>query len=132
MSEEAQGSDLLPTTPTERHPTGEVDEVKLATKNLVDAVQRLAKAKAASAKDLGEDAHENIDRLVQEARVKAGEKLQFVRGSIVNHRLEVQDARAKAEEKLQAVTKEVSSLEDKITKAAKAAWDVLSASNPRN
>jgi ElaB/YqjD/DUF883 family membrane-anchored ribosome-binding protein len=107
MSEEVQGSDLVPTAPAEINPTAEVDEVKLATKNLVDALQRLAKAKAASAKDLGEDAHENIDRLVQEARVKAGEKLQ-------------------------TVTKEVGSLEDKLTKAAKAAWDVLSAPNPKD
>jgi ElaB/YqjD/DUF883 family membrane-anchored ribosome-binding protein len=107
MSEEVQGSDLVPTTPAEGTHTGEVDEVKLATKNLVDAVQRLAKAKAASAKDLGEDAHENIDRFVQEARTKAGEKLQ-------------------------TVTKEVGSLEDKLTKAAKAAWDIISAPNPKD
>jgi argininosuccinate lyase len=132
MTEEVKGSDLVPTAPAEINPTAEVDEVKLATKNLVDALQRLAKAKAAAAKDLSEDAHENIDQLVQEALSKASEKLQAGRGKLISAQLTVQEARTKAGEKLQNVSKDVGSLEDKLTKAARAAWDVLSAPNPKD
>lgn len=107
MSEKVDGSDLVPTEQGNLDSAADVDEVKLATKNLVDALQRLAKAKARVARDLGEDAHENIDRLVQDARTKAGEKLQ-------------------------TVGKEVGGLEDRLTKAAKAAWDVLSSPNPKD
>jgi ElaB/YqjD/DUF883 family membrane-anchored ribosome-binding protein len=94
-----QQSDLVP---VEQQPLADVDEVKQATKNLVDALQRLAKARADSARDLTEDAHANIDQMVQEVRGKAGQKLQ-------------------------TVAKSVEGVEDRLTRAAKAAWEVLSA-----
>jgi chemotaxis regulatin CheY-phosphate phosphatase CheZ len=89
-------ADLLPLD----HDSEEANlgEVKQATKNLVDALQRLAKAKARVARDLSEDAHDNIDRLVQNTRTKANRAIN-----------------------------EVGGLDNRLGRAAKAAWDVLSA-----
>jgi ElaB/YqjD/DUF883 family membrane-anchored ribosome-binding protein len=93
-----QSTELVPV----EQQAADIDEVKQATKNLVDALQRLAQAKAKVAREVTEEAHGNIETLVQEAKGKAGQKLQ-------------------------TVAKGVEGVEDRLTRAAKAAWEVLSA-----
>jgi uncharacterized protein YoxC len=101
----AQSSELVPV----EQQAADIDEVKQATKNLVDALQRLAQAKAKVAREVTEEAHGNIETLVQEAKGKAGQKLQTVAKGV------------------EGVAKGVEGVEDRLTRAAKAAWEVLSA-----
>ena len=96
-------SDLVPQVPMKRQ--NEVDEVKQATKKLMGALGRLAQNKARSARDLSQDAYQEIEHSVQVAKTKADQKLKTVK-------------------------KEVGTADNRFTKAAKAAWDALSA--PQN
>ncbi len=92
-------SELQPLPPTV---TDELSEVKQATQALVDALQGLVRAKIHSASDLTEEAHQHIDQSVQILRDKADHGWQMA-----VHQVEDIDAR--------------------MNKAAKAAWEVLTA-----
>jgi hypothetical protein len=96
-------SDLVPQPSVK--PETEVDEIKQATKKLVGALQRLAQTKVRSARELSQDAYQELEHSVQVAKTKA-------------------------DQKLKTVAKEVGTTENRLTKAAKAAWDVFSA--PKN
>ncbi len=98
-------SDLVPQVPMKRE--NEVDEVKQATKKLMGALGRLAQNKVRSARDLSQDAYEEIEHSVQVAK-------------------------SKADQKLKTVKKDVGTADNRFTKAAKAAWDALSAPHSKD
>jgi methyl-accepting chemotaxis protein len=83
----------------------ELSEVKQATQALVDALQGLVRAKIHSTSDLTEEAHQHIDQSVQILRDKADHGWQMA-----VHQLE--------------------DIDERMNKAAKAAWDVLTAPSP--
>jgi hypothetical protein len=89
-----------PTTPSTI--TNELSEVKQATQALVSALQGLARAKIHSAADLTEEAHLSIEQSVQMLRDQADHGWQTA-----VHQVEDIDAR--------------------MNKAAKAAWEALTA-----
>jgi glutamyl-tRNA reductase len=82
--------------------TDELSEVKQATQALVKALQGLARAKIHSAADLTEEAHQSIEQSVQMLREQADHGWQKA-----VHQVEDIDAR--------------------MNKAAKAAWEALTA-----
>lgn len=98
-------SDLVPQVPMKRET--EVEEIKQATKKLIGALGRLAQNKARSARDLSQDAYQEIEHSVQVAKTKADRQLKTVR-------------------------KEVGTTENRFTKAAKAAWDALATPQPKD
>jgi hypothetical protein len=78
----------------------ELQEVNQATQALVDALKGLAQVKIQSATDLTEEAHHSIDRSVQVLRDKA-------------------------DRSWQAAIHQVKDIDERVIKAAKAAWEVL-------
>jgi hypothetical protein len=103
---ENSASELQPLSPNlSPTVTDELSEVKQATQALVDALQGLVRAKIHSASDLTEEAHQHIDKSVQILRDKADHGWQMA-----VHQVEDIDAR--------------------MNKAAKAAWEVLTAPSP--
>jgi hypothetical protein len=80
--------------------TDELSQVHQATQTLVDAVKGLAQAKIQSATDLTEDAHQGIEKSVQILRDEA-------------------------DRSWQAAIYQVEDIDDQMTKAAKAAWEIL-------
>jgi hypothetical protein len=99
-------SELQPMSPTT---TDELSQVHQATKALVDALKGLAQAKIQSATDLTEEAHQGIDRSVQVLSDKA-------------------------DRSWQAAIDRVEDIDERVIKAAKAAWEVLtdSSSKPKS
>jgi methyl-accepting chemotaxis protein len=83
----------------------ELSEVKQATQALVGALQGIVRAKIHSTSDLTEEAHQHIDQSVQILRDKADHGWQMA-----VHQLE--------------------DIDERMNKAAKAAWDVLTAPSP--
>jgi hypothetical protein len=82
-------------------PQNEVEEVKQAATKLVGALRRLAQNKVRSAQELSQDAYQEIEHSVQIAK-------------------------SQADRQLKSVTKKVDPGKNRLTQAAKAAWDVFS------
>lgn len=83
-------------------PTDELSEVNRAAQALVDALKGLAQVKIQSATDLTEETHHSIDRSVQMLRDKA-------------------------DRSWRTASDVVEDIDDRMTKAAKAAWEILTA-----
>jgi hypothetical protein len=98
-------SDLVPQVPMKRET--EVEEIKQATKKLMGALGRLAQNKVRSARDLSQDAYQEIEHSVQVAKTKADRQLKTVR-------------------------KDVGTTDNRFSKAAKAAWEALAAPQPKD
>jgi hypothetical protein len=98
-------SELQQTPPTT---TDELSEVNRAAQALVDALKGLAQVKIQSATDLTEETHHSIDRSVQVLRDKA-------------------------DRSWRTASDVVEDIDDRMIKAAKAAWKILTAppSNPK-
>jgi hypothetical protein len=92
-------SELQPLSPTV---VDELSEVKQATQVLVDALQGLVRVKIHSANDLTEEAHQHIEQSVQILRDRA-------------------------DQGWQAAVHQVEDIDARMNKAAKAAWEVLTA-----
>lgn len=80
--------------------TDELSEVERATQALVDALKGLAQVKIQSAADLTEEAHHNIERSVQVLRDKA-------------------------DRSWRAASDRIEDIDERVIRAAKAAWEVL-------
>jgi transcription initiation factor IIF auxiliary subunit len=91
--------ELRPVPPTT---TDELSQVHHATQALVDALKGLAQAKIQSATDLTQEAHQGIEKSVQVLRDEADQSW--------HHALD-----------------RVEDIDDRVTKAAKAAWEALTA-----
>jgi hypothetical protein len=88
--------------PTPATTLDELSAVKQATQALVSALQGLAQAKIQSATDLTEEAHHSIEQSVQ-------------------------GLRDKADQRWQAAIHQVEDIDTRVVKAARAAWEVLTA-----
>ncbi len=82
--------------------TDELSEVNRAAQALVDALKGLAQVKIQSATDLTEETHHSIDRSVQVLRDKA-------------------------DRSWRTASDVVEDIDDRVMKAAKAAWEILTA-----
>jgi hypothetical protein len=89
--------------------TDELSNVDRATQALVDALKGLAQVKLQSAADLTEQAHHNIERSVQVLRDKA-------------------------DQSWRTASDRIEDIDERVIKAAKAAWEVLTdpASKPKS
>lgn len=90
----------LQPTPPPTTTTDELSEVNRAAQVLVDALKGLAQVKIQSATDLTEEAHHSIDRSVQVLRDKADQSWRMA-------------------------SERVEDIDERVIKAAKAAWEVL-------
>ncbi|MFM2433033.1 MAG: hypothetical protein RLZZ511_4247 [Cyanobacteriota bacterium] len=82
--------------------TDELSEVKQATQALVNALQELAQAKIRSATDLTQETHQGIEQSIQ-------------------------GLQEKADHSWQTLAHQVEDIDTRLTKAAKAAWEILTA-----
>ena len=123
-----QSSQITPQTSSmvETEMAGESEDLKGATKALIDALKKRAQSEAQSAGTLTREAYLSA---VQRART-AVEENQLIERDRIEHSFEM--IQQEAEKNWQSVVKEVSELGDRLTDAAKAAWDVLTAPRPRS
>ena len=123
-----QSGQITPQTSSmvETEMAGESEDLKSATKALIDALKKRAQAEAQSAGTLTREAYLSA---VQRART-AVEENQLIERDRIEHSFEL--IQQEAEKNWQSVVKEVSEIGDRLTDAAKAAWDVLTAPRPRS
>lgn len=110
----------------EREMVGESEAVKSETKALIDAIKKRAQSEAQSAGTLTREAYLNA---VKRARATIEEN-KLIERDRIEHSFEM--IQSEAEKNWQSVVKEVSELGDRLTEAAKAAWEVLTAPRPRS
>lgn len=110
----------------EREMAGESEAVKSETKALIDAIKKRAQSEAQSAGTLTREAYLNA---VKRARATIEEN-KLIERDRIEHSFEM--IQSEAEKNWQSVVKEVSELGDRLTEAAKAAWEVLTAPRPRS
>lgn len=110
----------------EREMAGESEAVKSETKALIDAIKKRAQSEAQSAGTLTREAYLNA---VKRARVTIEEN-KLIERDRIEHSFEM--IQSEAEKNWHSVAKEVSELGDRLTEAAKAAWEVLTAPRPRS
>lgn len=109
----------------EREMAGESEAVKSETKALIDAIKKRAQVEAQKAGELTREAYLNAVRQVREKV----ENEQLIKRDRIEHSFEM--IQSEAEKNWQSVVKEVSEIGDRLTEAAKAAWEVLTAPRPR-
>ena len=100
---------------------GESEAVKSETKALIDAIKKRAQVEAQSAGTLTREAYLNA---VKRARTTI-EESKLIERDRIEHSFEI--VQREAEKNFNSVIKEVSEIGDRLTDAAKAAWDVLTA-----
>lgn len=110
----------------EREMAGESEAVKSETKALIDAIKKRAQSEAQSAGTLTREAYLNA---VKRARATIEEN-KLIERDRIEHSFEM--IQSEAEKNWHSVVKEVSELGDRLTEAAKAAWEVLTAPRPRS
>lgn len=121
-----QTSDVAPQTNdlVEAEMAGESDDLKSETKALIDALKLRAQAEAQSAGTLTREAYLNAVRRARETI----EGNQLIERDRIEYSMYF--IQKEAEKNWQSVVKEVSDLGDRLTDAAKAAWEVLTAPRP--
>lgn len=110
----------------EREMAGESEAVKSETKALIDAIKKRAQVEAQKAGELTREAYLSAVRQVREKV----ENEQLIKRDRIEHSFEM--IQSEAEKNWHSVVKEVSELGDRLTEAAKAAWEVLTAPRPRS
>lgn len=122
-----QGSAITPQTNAlvESEMAGESEDVKSETKALIDAIKKRAQVEAQSAGILTREAYLNA---VKRARTTVEEN-KLIERERIEHSFEI--VQREAEKNFSSVIKEVSEIGDRLTDAAKAAWDVMTAPRPR-
>ena len=99
----------------------ETDEVKDATKALIDAIKKRAQSEAQSAGTMTRETYLNAVRQAKET-IEAN---QLIERDRIEHAFEM--IQQEAQKNWDSVTKEIQYLGDRLQAAAKAAWDVLTA-----
>ncbi len=122
-----QGSAITPQTNAlvESEMAGESEDVKSETKALIDAIKKRAQVEAQSAGILTREAYLNA---VKRARTTIEEN-KLIERDRIEHSFEM--VQREAEKNFSSALKEVSEIGDRLTDAAKAAWDVMTAPRPR-
>ncbi len=103
---------------------GESDEIKQKTMELVEAIKKRAQSEIQGASQLSRDAYLNA---VEQARASIEENKLIDRDRIEYTMKLIQ---MDAEKNWNSILSEISQLGDRLTEAAKAAWDVLTAPKP--
>ena len=120
--------EILPQTNemVESQMSNESDDLKQETKALIEAIRRRAVTEASSAGTLTRDTYLTAVRRAREA-IESNQLIERDRIEYSWHLLQKE-----AEKNLESVVKEVAELGDRLTDAAKAAWEVLTAPRPRS
>lgn len=120
--------EILPQTNemVESQMSNESDDLKQETKALIEAIRKRAVIEASSAGTLTRDTYLTAVRKAREA-IESNQLIERDRIEYSWHLLEKE-----AEKNLESVVKEVAELGDRLTEAAKAAWEVLTAPRPRS
>jgi hypothetical protein len=100
---------------------GETDEVKNATKALIDAIKKRAQSEAQSAGTITRETYLNAVRQAKETI----ETNQLIERDRIEHAFDM--IQQEAQKNWDSVTKEVQDLGDRLQAAAKAAWESLTA-----
>ncbi|WP_448564777.1 hypothetical protein [Trichothermofontia sp.] len=113
----------------------EPDELKQATKELIEALKRKTEAEVKEATAVTQKAYETAVTQAREAylnfvqqTIKAVEENRIVDPEGIDKTLDL--IKSQTEKNWDWVTKEVTDLGDRITEAAKAAWEKLTAPRP--
>lgn len=104
---------------------GGSDDITLETKALIDAIRKRAQAEAVSAGTLTRETYLNAVRNVRESL----EGNQLIERDRIEYSWQV--LQKEAEKNFELITKEVAELGDRLTDAAKAAWDAFTAPRHR-
>lgn len=104
----------------------ESDDVRSETKALIEAIKRRAQVEAQSAGTLTRETYLNAVRQARETLENNQPLIERDRIEYSWHLLQ-----GEAEKNWEAVVKEVADLGDRLSDAAKAAWDALTAPRPR-
>lgn len=120
--------EILPQTNemVESQMSNESDDLKQETKALIEAIRKRAVIEASSAGTLTRDTYLTAVRRAREA-IESNQLIERDRIEYSWHLLQKE-----AEKNLESVVKEVAELGDRLTEAAKAAWEVLTAPRPRS
>jgi hypothetical protein len=120
--------EILPQTNemVESQMSNESDDLKQETKALIEAIRKRAVIEASSAGTLTRDTYLTAVRKAREA-IESNQLIERDRIEYSWHLLQKE-----AEKNLESVVKEVAELGDRLTEAAKAAWEVLTAPRPRS
>ena len=117
----SQTNDLV-----ETEMAGESEDLKSETKALIDALKKRAQAEAQNAGTLTREAYLTA---VRRARGKI-ENEQLIERDRIENSFEL--IKNEAEKNWESVIKEVAEVGDRLTEAAKAAWEKLTAPRPRS
>ena len=117
----SQTNDLV-----EAEMAGESDDLKSETKALIDALKKRAQVEAQNAGTLTREAYLTA---VRRAREKI-ENEQLIERDRIENSFEL--IKNEAEKNWESVIKEVAEVGDRLTEAAKAAWEKLTAPRPRS
>lgn len=101
--------------------SGESDEIKRETKALIDAIRRRAQTEAQTA---GEFTRETYLRLIRQARESIEQNKLFDPDQIERS---AENLKLEAEKNWNALVQEVAEFSDRLSEAAKAAWEKLTA-----
>lgn len=103
---------------------GEKDEIKQETKELIEAVKRLAQSEMQSAGEFTRDAYIKAVRQARETieRIKLIDSERFEKS--------FQMLETETDKNWQSVVKEMADFGDRLVAAAKAAWEVLTTPRP--
>jgi hypothetical protein len=102
------------------------DDLQRETKALIDALKKRAQVEAQSAGSLTRETYLNAVRRARET-IEGNPLIERERLEYSWHSIQME-----AEKNWDSVVKEVAELGDRLTDAAKAAWDVLTAPRPRS
>ncbi|MDY6802431.1 MAG: hypothetical protein SXA11_01290 [Cyanobacteriota bacterium] len=102
----------------------ETDAAKQETKELIEAIKKLAQSEVQAAGDFTREAYVNAVREARETieRIKLIDTDSIERAGTMLER--------ETEQNWQAMVKEIQDFGDRLVAAAQAAWDVLTAENP--
>lgn len=106
--------------------TSETEDVKEATEALVEAIKKLANSEMQAAGDFSREAYL---KAVTRAR-ETLEKIKLIDAEQIEK--SVQDIQKEADKNWQSVLGEIMEFGDRLTKAAQAAWDVLTAPSTKD
>lgn len=104
---------------------GGSDDITQETKALIDAIRKRAQAEAVSAGTLTRETYLNAVRKVRESL----EDSQLIERDRIEYSWQM--LQKEAEKNFELITKEVAELGDRLTDAAKAAWDAFTAPRPK-
>lgn len=108
----------------EKEMAGETDAVKQETKELIEAIKKLAQSEMQSA---GEFTRETYLKSLRSAR-ETIERIKLIDPERIEQSSKMLEQ--EADKNWQALVKEISDFGDRLVSAAKAAWEVLTAPKP--